>query len=89
MKPKVLNARDVGMYSGAGIYVGRGSNWGNPFILHSHKERNYVCDMYEQYAKWRLKAEPNWLIPLEGQSLVCHCSPERCHAETLMRLANK
>jgi hypothetical protein len=82
--PKVLNSR-----SGLpGIRVDRGTPWGNPFIMRFESERDYVCDLYEQYAQWRLTVEPEWLHPLRGKDLVCWCAPKRCHAETLVRLAN-
>lgn len=70
-------------------FVDRGTDWGNPFIMAQESERDYVCDMFEQYAIWRLSVEPNWLAPLRAHNLVCHCAPKRCHAETLRRLANE
>ena len=70
-------------------FVDRGTAWGNPFIMNNESERDYVCNMFEKYAEWRLSVEPNWLLALRGQHLVCHCAPKRCHAETLRRLANK
>ena len=42
----------------------------------------------------RARTEPEWLKPLRGKSLTCWCKPKpessvRCHAETLLRLANQ
>lgn len=68
--------------------VMRGSHWGNPFIMDDESERDAVCDMFEAYALWRLKRDPHWLDPLKGKHLLCCCAPRRCHAETLLRLAN-
>ncbi len=79
--------------SGA-ISVDRSTPFGNPFIMRQEGDRDAVCDAYEQYARDRLTREPGWLVPLRGVDLVCWCqSPadvrkKRCHAETLMRLAN-
>lgn len=75
----------------ANVSVDRGSDWGNPFVMHdkTQAERDRVCDAYELYAKWRLTIEPDWLVPLRGKNLACHCAPLRCHAETLIRLANQ
>lgn len=70
-------------------FVDRGTDWGNPFIMDQENGRDYVCDMFEKYAIWRLSVEPNWLVPLRDHHLVCHCAPKRCHAETLRRLANQ
>lgn len=73
------------------IPVDRGTSWGNPFLMvtPTTAERNRVCDLFEKYATWRLTVEPHWLDDLRGQNLACWCAPKRCHAETLMRLANE
>ena len=83
---KVINKRSTS--DSQAISVDRGTSWGNPFIMKHERDREYVCDMFEQYAVWRLSIEPDWLAPLTGKSLACWCAPKRCHAETLMRLAN-
>ena len=73
-----------------GVRVDRGTNWGNPFIMRNNtiNERNRVCNLFEQYAVWRLSIELDWLDMLYGKNLACWCAPKRCHAETLLRLAN-
>ena len=71
------------------IRVDRVSDWGNPFIMHQEQERDEVCGRYEQYAYWRLSIQPDWLVLLRGKVLACHCAPRRCHADTLLRLANE
>lgn len=90
MTPRVLNKRGFVPCHEPAISVDRGTDWGNPFILRdkSDAERNRVCDLFEQYAQWRLSIEPAWLQPLKGLHLLCWCAPKRCHAETLVRLAN-
>lgn len=70
------------------VYVGRPSAWSNPFVMRSEIDRHFVCSRFEVYALDRLKSEPGWLEPLRGKDLVCWCYPKRCHAETLIRLAN-
>jgi len=75
------------------IRVDRGTKWGNPFISGdgplSDGTRGEVCDLFEKYAEWRLTIQPDWLDELRGKNLGCHCAPLRCHAETLLRLANR
>lgn len=71
------------------VAVDRSSDWGNPFIMHTESMRDHVCEQFERYAKWRLIHEPEWLAPLRGKNLACWCAPKRCHAETLLRLANE
>jgi hypothetical protein len=93
--PKVYNMRD----SAAGlrpeglpdVLVDRRTLWGNPFKMKgtSQRERDRVCDEFEAYATERHAADPSWLAPLRGANLVCWCAPKRCHADTLLRLANE
>lgn len=71
------------------IYIGRGSKWGNPFIMKdwSDKERNRVCDEYE---KWFWTTDlPNQIHELKDKVLGCYCKPKRCHGDFLANLANK
>ena len=83
------------------VYVGRGTPWGNPFQMTHESEnacsigsRAWACTEFEKYAAGRLEREPAWLAPLRGRDLVCWCqspedlNPKRCHAQTLIRLAN-
>lgn len=86
----ITNPCSDGPYPKGAVRVDRGSDWGNPFVMRDQStvERDRVCDLFEQYAAWRLSVEPDWLRPLRGKSLACWCVPKRCHAETLLRLAN-
>jgi Domain of unknown function (DUF4326) len=75
------------------IYVGRPSQWGNPFRA-GVPDRNGVVftrqvavDVYREYAKLRLEADPDWLEPLRNaEGLVCWCAPLACHADVLVEL---
>ena len=70
------------------VYIGRGSKWGNPFVIGKDGDRDEVCDKYE---KWFWKQ--NDLFPaiseLEGKRLGCFCKPKRCHGDFLARLVNE
>lgn len=67
------------------VYVGRGSPWGNPFRLgFNGMGRDEVCDRFECEILPALD-----LVPLRGKHLVCFCAPKRCHADALLREANK
>lgn len=77
------------------VLVDRSSPWGNPFQIGRDGNRDEVCDLFETYAVDRLAREPEWLDKLRGRDLVCRCRDDRyprgskrCHAETLLRLAN-
>lgn len=70
-----------------GTYCGRGSKWGNSNRMMSPADRDRVCDQYEvdlYHNHDLLRA----LDELRGQDLICFCAPQRCHCDTLVRLAN-
>ena len=87
------------------VYVGRGSKWGNPFTVGKDGARlqcvelyNLVCSGYlvltegdhDQQRKVQL-AIKNDLGELKGKDLACWCRDDGkpCHADILLRLANK
>ena len=68
-------------------YVGRPSKWGNPFVIGKDGTREQVI---AKYAHW-LQTQPALfaeLVELKGQVLGCWCSPQPCHGDVLLRLAN-
>lgn len=68
------------------IYIGRGSKWGNPFVIGRDGSRAEVIAAYE---KW-LRAQPQLLrdLPeLRGKVLGCWCAPRPCHGDVLAKLA--
>jgi len=69
------------------VYIGRGSEWGNPFkvIPHGKHTREEAIAMYEAY----IKTQPRLLalLPtLKGKTLGCYCKPEACHGDSLVKL---
>jgi hypothetical protein len=87
MSAKVLNkCRDV-VPAGA-VYIGRPSKWGNPFVIGRSMTR---AESVERYRAW-LANQPHLLAALpelRGRDLVCWCSPEACHGDVLLELANE
>lgn len=71
-------------YPDGAVYVGRGSPWGNPFVIGKDGNRDEVCDKFEKITLPSLD-----LSALRGKDLVCFCSPLRCHADALLRKANQ
>ena len=65
------------------VYVGRGTPWGNPFVVGVDGDREEVCDRFEREILPTLDVRP-----LIGHDLLCWCSPLRCHADALLRKAN-
>jgi hypothetical protein len=83
MPPKVHNKHARTAPSDA-VYVGRGSPWGNPFKLGSDGDRATVIRRFEDETLPMLD-----LRQLRGRHLVCFCAPQACHADVLLREANK
>jgi len=81
---KVLNKRDVVV--GAGAYIGRGSPWGNPYVIGKHGDRAEVIQKFREYASAVILAHPDWLVPLKGRNLVCFCAPLACHGDVLLEM---
>lgn len=82
---RVLNKR-AGTHDGA-VYVGRGTKWGNPFVIGTHGNRTEVI---AKYGRWL--ADQHQLLraldELRGCDLVCWCAPLACHGDLLSTLAN-
>lgn len=64
------------------VYIGRGSPWGNPFVIGKDGDREEVCDLFTQKILPFLD-----LTPLIGKNLVCFCAPKRCHGDALLQAA--
>lgn len=61
------------------VYVGRGSPWGNPFIIGEHGTRAEVL------SKFKCEVLPNLdLEELVGRDLTCWCWPKPCHADLIL-----
>ena len=80
---KVLNKRDVGA---KGVYIGRGSPWGNPFVIGIHGDRDDVIYEYRHWMMEQWCKIDGWLEPLIGKDLLCYCAPLRCHGDVLIEL---
>ena len=79
--PRVVKIGDEGYDE----YIGRGSRWGNPFVIGVHGNR---AEVISQYDKW-IRTQPGLIAALpelKGKILGCYCSPLRCHGEILISL---
>jgi hypothetical protein len=88
MEIKVYNKK-IDVIPADAVYVGRGSAWGNPYVMGKDGDRSMVIHKFIKYAFERLELEPNWLIPLENKSLVCFCAPLACHGDMLVELSRR
>ena len=71
------------------VYIGRGSPWGNPFVIGQDGDRATVIRKYE--AEIRALPENITIIKqhLKGKDLVCFCKPQACHGDILLQIANE
>lgn len=68
------------------IYVGRGSRWGNPFVVNRNGDRGEVIRAHAEWLKDEIRAGRVTLEDLAGllgKDLACYCAPHPCHADTL------
>ena len=76
------------------VYIGRGSIWGNPYIIGKTYEghvgtRENVIALYRIYIKGEISRSMEMkdkLMELDGKNLVCYCSPKACHGDVLEEL---
>ncbi len=71
--------------NGKAVRVDRGTPFGNPFVLGADGDRDAVCDAYAAHHLPNKPSIIKALPSLKGKVLICHCYPERCHAEALIR----
>lgn len=67
------------------VYIGRPSQWGNPFAIGRDGTREEVI---MKYREWLLQ-QPLLLQKLhylKGKVLGCWCSPQACHGDVLIEL---
>lgn len=82
---KVLNKR----VNTDGVYIGRPTKWGNPFVIGQDGNRH---DVVQKYREWILNY-PELISDakreLKGKNLVCWCAPAECHGDVLIEIANE
>jgi len=69
------------------VYIGRPSQWGNPFAIPRDGTRSEVI---AKYAQW-IQTQPALMAQihtLKGKTLGCWCHPLPCHGDVLLALAN-
>lgn len=85
---KVLNKYKSGIPQGS-VYIGRGSPYGNPFIIGKDGSREEVIKKFEDYLMTNKELLDLVKKELRGKDLVCFCSPKHCHGDVLIRVANQ
>ncbi len=69
-------------------YIGRGSPWGNDFHIGKHGTRAEVIELFREDLKRRIRIGEvtlEALASLYNKPLLCHCCPEACHGDVLIK----
>jgi hypothetical protein len=69
------------------VYIGRGSKWGNPYIIGKDGSREDVIRKYESDFN-NGKFSHDELLELQGKKLGCFCKPLACHGDILAEYLN-
>lgn len=70
------------------VYIGRGSKWGNRFVICRDGNRE---DVIGKYKEWILKNDEllSCLGELKDKVLGCYCKPLACHGDVLVELVEE
>jgi len=71
------------------IYIGRGSDYGNPFIIGKDGTRKEVIEKYINIIESNENLKNLIIQRLKGKNLLCYCSPKSCHGDYLLKIANE
>jgi len=78
------------------IYIGRGSNWGNPYAVgfgaspgEEQNDRDEAIRKYNyDFERGFLKSSKKDFLQLRGKVLACHCKPLACHGDVIADYLN-
>jgi hypothetical protein len=71
------------------VYIGRGSRYGNPFVVGRDGTREEVIASFEEYVESHAALQVMIEVELKGKDLVCFCKPLPCHGDVIDRIANE
>lgn len=69
------------------VYIGRGSPFGNPFVIGEDGTRSEVLARYRYYLFQNPELIAKIKAELPGKDLVCFCAPRACHGDFLLEIA--
>lgn len=69
------------------VYIGRGTPFGNPYMLGRDGDRQEVIRLYKIDFYFKIKNDPVFRAEVEalrGKKLGCHCHPMPCHGDVIV-----
>lgn len=72
------------------IYIGRGSAFGNPYVIGKDEDREEVIEKYKKWFYKRINNERflKQVLELKGEVLGCYCHPLPCHGDIIIEFLN-
>lgn len=86
--PKVYNLKRDLIIPPDAVYVGRPSEYGNPFIIGKDGTREEIIEKFRRWVNQRPYLLAKIKMDLKNKDLICYCSPELCHGDILIKIAN-
>jgi len=80
---KVINGGRSAANGVTKIYIGRGTLFGNEFIIGRDGNRQEVIAKYKDWFYSRPDVMFTASLVLLGKTLVCHCAPLPCHGDVI------
>ena len=74
--------RNVHTYKGEGEYIGRGTKWGNPYLVKTYGGDKAIALFKDHLIKSDLIKD---IGELENKTLICSCYPLKCHGDVLIQ----
>ena len=68
------------------VYIGRGSLFGNKFIIGKDGNRAEVIEKYRVWFEEKLNDDKFFysVLALKGKLLGCYCKPNACHGDVIV-----
>ncbi len=77
------------------IFIGRPSEYGNPFLIGRDGNRDEVCAKYQDYFDHKIATDKNFyaaVMGLKDKTLGCFCKKKnkqiKCHGDTIANYLN-
>lgn len=86
--PRVFNKFKMSS-TDKGVYVGRPSKFGNPFVVGKLYTRQTAVERFEKFIEENPILKEAAINELKGKNLICFCAPLACHADILLKIANQ
>jgi hypothetical protein len=74
------------------VYIGRGSMFGNPYVMGKDGDREEVIKLYEEYFYKRIAEDEEFkraVCQLKGKTLGCFCKPKSCHGDIIVKFLDE